>query len=135
MRLCACLGIGLHIVEPAGFVMTDRKLQRAGMDYIDKAALTRHVSVPAFLAFAKTAGRRLVAVETGVPLPYTAFAYRPDDLLMLGAESSGLPAHALAAADASVTIPMQPGVRSLNVALAAAMVVGEALRQTRGAAP
>lgn len=129
MRLCACLGIGLHIVEPAGFVMTDRKLRRAGMDYIDQAALTRHVDLAAFLGFAGALNRRLVAVETGTPLPYTEFAFRPDDLLLLGAEGSGLPARALDATDAAVTIPMRPGVRSLNVALAAAMVVGEALRQ------
>jgi tRNA (cytidine/uridine-2'-O-)-methyltransferase len=129
MRLCACLGIGLHIVEPAGFVMTDRKLRRAGMDYIDQAALTRHVDLAAFLAFAGAHNRRLVAVETGTALRYTAFAFRSDDLLLFGVEGSGLPDRAIAAADVAVTIPMRPGMRSLNVALAAAMVIGEAVRQ------
>ena len=132
MRLCACLDIALHIVEPAGFVMTDRKLRRAGMDYLDRAAVTHHMDFAGFLAFARDAGGRLIAVETGAPLPYTAFAFRPDDLLLFGAEGSGLPARALAASDAAVMIPMRAGERSLNVALAAAMVAGEALRQTGG---
>lgn len=129
LRLAACLDIGLHLVEPAGFLLSDRRLRRAGMDYAAKAALTRHASLEAFLAFARASRRRLVAVETGSPLAYTALAYRADDLLLLGAESCGLPARALAAAEATVTIPMRADARSLNVALAAAMVAGEALRQ------
>lgn len=132
MRLAAGLGVAMDLVEPCGFILDDRRLRRAGMDYLDQLDLTRHASWPAFLRD-RTAGR-LVLLTTRAAEPYTAFAYRSDDLLLLGRESAGVPQEVHAAADARVAIPLRPPARSLNVALAAAMVLGEALRQT-GAFP
>lgn len=129
-RLCACLGIRLTIIEPAGFTWDDSKLRRAGMDYLDVAAIHRSPSWEAFRG--QLAGRRLLLLSTRASTPYLDFAYRPDDVLLLGRESSGVPESVHASADARLIIPMVAGVRSLNVALAAAMVTGEALRQTRG---
>ncbi len=127
LRLAACFGLGADIVEPCGFVLTDKRLKRAGMDYLDAVALTRHTS---WAAFEATRTRRLVLLTTRAATPYTAFAFRPDDLLLLGRESAGVPAAVHAAADARVVIPIRQNQRSLNVAVAAAMVTGEALRQT-----
>ena len=132
MRLAAGLGVAMDLVEPCGFILDDRRLRRAGMDYLDHLDLTRHVSWSSFLR-ERTPGR-LVLLTTRAAVPYTAFAFRPDDLLVLGRESAGVPAHVHDAADARVVIPLRPPARSLNVALAAAMVLGEALRQT-GAFP
>jgi tRNA (cytidine/uridine-2'-O-)-methyltransferase len=129
-RLCACLGLTLTIIEPAGFLWDDSRLKRAGMDYLDIAAMRRSASWTAFQT--KTAGRRKLLLTTKAALPYTQFAFRPDDVLLLGRESSGVPEDVHEAVDARLTIPMQANARSLNVALAAAMVVGEALRQTQG---
>jgi tRNA (cytidine/uridine-2'-O-)-methyltransferase len=126
-RLCACLGLQLVIIEPAGFAWDDSKLRRAGMDYLDIAVIRRSASWPHFLA--ETQGRRKVLLTTKSALPYTAFAFMPDDILLLGRESAGVPEDVHAAADARLTVPMQTGARSLNVALACAMVTGEALRQ------
>lgn len=128
MRLAAALGIALDLVEPCGFVLDDRRLRRAGMDYLDHLDLSRHASWTTFLT-ARSPGR-LVLLTTGASVPYTAFGYRPDDLLIVGRESDGVPAEVAAAADHRVVIPLRPPARSLNVALAAAMVLGEALRQT-----
>ena len=129
LRLAACLGLPIDLIEPAGFVLSDRRLQRAGMDYVDLAPLTRHASWDAFEA-ARTG--RLVLLTTRAETPYTAYSFAPDDVLLLGRESAGVPDAVHAAADARVRVPMVPGARSLNVALAASMVLSEALRQTGG---
>jgi len=129
LRMCACFGLTCRIIEPAGFVMTESAFRRAGMDYLDRAAL---VSEPSWEAFRQsTAGRRKVLLTTRSTLPYWGFAFRPGDVLLMGRESSGVPAHVHEAAEARITIPMRPGMRSLNVALACAMAAGEALRQLR----
>jgi tRNA (cytidine/uridine-2'-O-)-methyltransferase len=127
LRLGACLGIAVDIIEPAGFVLGDRRLRRAGMDYLALAELRRHASWAGFLAERRG---RIVLLTTEAKLAYHRFAFRADDTLMLGSESAGVPAAVHAAADARLRVPMRPGLRSLNVALAAAMVLGEALRQT-----
>ena len=131
LRACACLGVDAAIIEPAGFPTSDRHFRRAGMDYLDRLRIDRHASWDAFEFWRAAHGRRLVLLTTRADLPYTRFAYRPGDVLMVGRESAGAPEEVHAAADARVTIPMQPGLRSLNVALSAAMVLGEALRQIR----
>jgi tRNA (cytidine/uridine-2'-O-)-methyltransferase len=130
LRMCACLGLTCRIIEPAGFVMSDSAFRRAGMDYLDKAALTTDASWSAFRE--ATAGRRSVLLTTRASLPYADFVFRPDDIILMGRESSGVPDHVHEAVEARITIPMRPGLRSLNVALACAMVTGEALRQTKG---
>jgi tRNA (cytidine/uridine-2'-O-)-methyltransferase len=126
MRLCACFGVGLDIIEPCGFPFSDSKLRRAGMDYMDLAAVARHASWQEFLA-AKTG--RLVLVETDGKVPYHKFAFAPYDVLILGRESAGVPREVYDAVDESVYIPQAQG-RSLNVALAASITLSEALRQT-----
>ncbi|MCX8996591.1 tRNA (cytidine(34)-2'-O)-methyltransferase [Rhizobiaceae bacterium BDR2-2] len=130
LRLGACLGIGVDIIEPAGFVLSDANLRRAGMDYIAKAALTRHVSWKTFEEWRAPTARRIVLASTKAALPYTDFAFRADDILLFGRESAGVPDDVHEKADARILIPMQPGQRSLNVAVSAAMIAGEALRQT-----
>ena len=129
LRLCACLGLEAAIVEPAGFPTSDRHFRRAGMDYLDQVRVARHASFAAFEAWRSSAGRRLVLLTTRASLPYTRAAFAPGDLLMVGRESAGVPDEVHAAADLAVTIPMRAPARSLNVAVAAAMVIGEALRQ------
>lgn len=131
LRACACLGIGAAIIEPAGFLVSDRNFRRSGMDYLDRLAIERHVSWSAFEDWRAAAGRRLVLLTTQGSVPYTQFSFAPGDVLLVGRESLGAPPEVHAAADARVAIPMQPGMRSLNVAFCAAMVVGEALRQIR----
>ncbi|MGQ9371871.1 tRNA (cytidine(34)-2'-O)-methyltransferase [Azospirillum sp. ST 5-10] len=128
MRLCAALGVPMDIVEPCGFLLDDRRLRRAGMDYLDHLDLTRHSSWEAYRR--ADAPGRLVLLTTHGAIPYTAFAFRVDDRLMVGSESAGAPEAVHAAAAARVVIPLRPPARSLNVAIAAAMVLGEALRQT-----
>ncbi len=132
LRLGACLDVPVDVIEPCGFVFADKYFCRAGMDYLDRVNLTRHLSWPAFLAARRESGARLVLLTTGALMPYTAFNFKPGDALVLGRESSGLPEAVHAAAEARVKVPMGAGMRSLNVAVAAAMVLGEALRQTRG---
>jgi tRNA (cytidine/uridine-2'-O-)-methyltransferase len=129
VRLGACLGVPVDIIEPCGFVLSDRRLRRAGMDYLDSAALARHESWAAFRASHDPAAR-LVLLTTAATMPYHHFAFRRDDTIVLGRESAGVPPEVHAASAARLLIPMRPGMRSLNVALAAAMVLGEALRQT-----
>jgi tRNA (cytidine/uridine-2'-O-)-methyltransferase len=133
MRLCACLDVPMELVEPCGFLLSDRHLRRAGMDYLDHLRLNRHRSFAAFEAWRRQAlpGARLVLLSTRGEAAYQDFAYRPNDLLMVGRESAGAPEAVHRAADARLKVPLAPGRRSLNVALAAAMVLGEALRQTR----
>jgi len=129
LRLCACLGIQAHIIEPAGFPVSDRTFRRAGMDYLDQVTLTRHVSWTAFEQWRRDEKHDLVLLTTAVPTSYLDHRYHADTVLMFGRESAGVPEAVHAAADARLTIPMRPGLRSLNVAMACAMVVGEALRQ------
>jgi tRNA (cytidine/uridine-2'-O-)-methyltransferase len=129
LRLCACLGMSAHIIEPAGFPVTDRAFRRAGMDYLDVVDLTRHASFDAFETWRGEGGGRLVLLTTTATQSYLDFAYRDSDVLLLGRESAGVPEPVHAAADARLCIPIRPALRSLNVAMAAAMVAGEALRQ------
>lgn len=128
LRLAACLGLAVDVIEPCGFLLDDRRLRRSGMDYLAGVEWTRHRSWREFLAARRD--RRLVLLTTCGNMSHLDLAYRPDDVLLLGRESAGAPPEVHAAAAAGVRIPMAPGNRSLNVAVAAAIVVGEALRQT-----
>lgn len=132
LRLCACMGVEAHVIGPAGFDLSDRALKRAGLDYLAHVDLTRHASWDDFLAqrSAETDGGRLVLLTTQAELRYTDYRFEAADTLLLGRESAGVPDTVHAAADARVRIPVRPGLRSLNVAVSAAMVMGEALRQT-----
>ncbi|PPQ44412.1 tRNA (cytidine(34)-2'-O)-methyltransferase [Rhodopseudomonas palustris] len=131
LRFCACLNVEAHIIEPAGFPTSDRHFRRSGMDYLDQVSIVRHDSWLKFEQWRKTAGWRLILLTTKGERPYFEQRYQPTDVLMLGRESAGVPDDVAAAADARVVIPMQPGLRSLNIAMAAAVVTGEALRQTQ----
>lgn len=133
LRTCACLGVGADLVEPAGFPTADRNFRRAGMDYLAALDLRRHASFAAFEAWraAELPRPRLVLLTTAAEADYRDVAFRPGDVLMVGRESAGAPAEVHDAADLRLTVPMRPGFRSLNVAVAAAMVLGEALRQLR----
>ena len=128
IRLGACLGVGVDIIEPCGFLFDDKKLRRAGMDYIELAEVVRHASWRAFLE--ARAGARLVLLTTKADEVYLDFAFRADDVLLLGRESEGVPHEVHERADARLRIPLK--ARSLNVAQAGAMVLAEALRQTQG---
>lgn len=130
MRLCACLGVGMDVIEPCGFLWDDKKIKRSAMDYIAGLDLARHSGWDAFLA--ARAGARLVLLTTRGDMPYLDFTFRPDDILLVGRESAGVPDDVHNRADARIIVPMRPGMRSLNVINAAAMVTGEALRQTKG---
>src|SRR5690349_14452854 len=132
LRLAACLGVEAHIIEPAGFPTSDRAFRRAGMDYLDQVAIIRHTSWQAFEDWRRPAAARLLLFSTGATASYLDHAYRPDDILVFGRESAGVPEAVHQAADARLRIPMQPGLRSINVAMAAAMALGEAMRQTNG---
>jgi len=129
LRFAACLGLGVDIIEPAGFPLSDKALKRAGMDYLEMAALTRHVDWNAFEDRRKKDGRRLVLLSTKAATPYTNFSFADGDMLLFGRESAGVPDPVHQAADARLTIPMQGSARSINVALSVAMVAGEAVRQ------
>ncbi|WP_089174340.1 TrmH family RNA methyltransferase [Bosea sp. AS-1] len=132
LRMAACLGLGVDIVEPAAFDVSDRHFRRSGMDYLERAAVMRHDSFRTFEEWRRAEGRRLVLAETDGATALPDFAFRPSDIVMVGRESAGVTAEVRNAAGASLHIPMRPGLRSINVALAAAMVMGEALRQTGG---
>jgi len=132
LRLAACLGVEAHIVEPAGFPISDRAFRRAGMDYLDQVEIIRHASWTAFDAWRRAERLRLVLFTTAAAASYLDHAYRPGDILMFGRESSGVPDAVHQAADARLLVPMRPGLRSINVAMAAAMAIGEAMRQTNG---
>ncbi len=132
LRLGACLGLAVDIVEPAGFDHSDRALKRAGMDYLEIAALTRHIDFARFDAWRRGEGRRLVLFTTRGDLPYTGFSFAEGDVLLFGRESAGVPDHVHERSDARLLIPMPGGGRSLNLAMAAAMAAGEAVRQLRG---
>jgi tRNA (cytidine/uridine-2'-O-)-methyltransferase len=129
LRLCACLGVTAHIIEPAGFPVSDRAFRRAGMDYLDHVALRRHASWAAFEAWRRAERLKLALFTTRGAISYLDHRYG-DEVMLFGRESSGVPDEVHAAADARLTIPMRPGLRSLNVAMACAIAVGEALRQT-----
>ncbi|CDZ69611.1 TRNA (cytidine(34)-2'-O)-methyltransferase [Neorhizobium galegae bv. orientalis] len=129
LRLAACLGLSVDIIEPAGFDISDRNLKRSGMDYLDSVTLARHINWQRFEEWRKANGRRVVLASTKAALPYTRFEFQPDDILLFGRESAGVPDHVHEAADARILIPMVEGQRSINVAMSAAMIAGEALRQ------
>jgi len=134
LRTCACLGVDAAIIGPAGFPAADRDFRRAGMDYLDQVAITRHVSFAAFLdwrARLADAGdrRRLVLLSTRANRSYADYRYHPGDVLLVGRESAGVPEDVFNSVDDAVCIRMRPGARSLNVAVSAAIVMSEALRQ------
>jgi len=135
LRLCACLGMTAHIIEPAGFATSDRAFRRAGMDYLDAVSLMRHASWRHFEDWRQREGHRVALFTTAGTVPYLDYRFAPDDILLFGRESAGVPAEVHAMADARLVIPMRPGLRSLNVAIAAALAAGEALRQTGGVPP
>jgi tRNA (cytidine/uridine-2'-O-)-methyltransferase len=132
LRLAACLGVAVDVIAPTGFDMTDRALRRAGLDYLAHVEILHHPGFAEFQEARRRSGSRLVLLTTRAGLPYTSFAYEATDTLIVGRESAGVPEAVHQAADASVRIPIRPGLRSLNVAVAAAMALGEALRQTGG---
>jgi len=132
LRLAACFGVTAHIIEPAGFPVTDAAFRRAGMDYLDRVQIVRHISWPVFADWRRASGARLLLFTTAASERHIDAAYRPDDILLFGRESAGVPEAVHQAADRRLTIPMRPGLRSLNVAVAVAMALGEALRQTDG---
>jgi tRNA (cytidine/uridine-2'-O-)-methyltransferase len=130
LRLCACMGVAAHIIEPAGFPISDRHFRRAGMDYLDQVNWRRHDSWAKFEAWRRLEGHRLLLLTTKGVTPYLDFRYQASDILLLGRETAGVPESVTDAADAQLVIPIQGGLRSLNVAMAAAIALGEALRQT-----
>ncbi|KQT45137.1 tRNA methyltransferase [Aureimonas sp. Leaf454] len=133
LRLGACLGLDVAMIEPAGFDLSDRALKRAGMDYLAMARLTRHLTFGHFEDWRRSGARRLVLFTTAGDRPYTRTTFEADDVLLFGRESAGVPAEIHDRADLRVTIPMETGARSLNLAVAVGMAAGEALRQTRWA--
>lgn len=132
IRMAACLGVAVDIVEPAAFDVSERNFRRSGMDYLERAAVSRHISFATFDRWRRDAGYRLILAETDGPTRHLDFAFAPGDIVMLGRESAGVAPEVYAAADAVVHVPMRPGLRSLNVAIAGALVLGEALRQIGG---
>lgn len=132
IRLTACLGVGLHIIEPCGFLLNDKQLKRVAMDYAVQADLRRHISWQKFLDYNQEQGGRLILLSSKAETAHTDFIFTEGDMLLLGRESSGVPDYVADVVDAKVKVPMYGKARSLNVALAAAMVLGEGLRQTNG---
>ena len=130
LRLAACMDIGVDIVEPCGFVLDDKRMRRAGMDYLHRVDLVRHMSWAAFYNDKREKGGRILLLSTKAAHIYTDFDYRVDDTLLLGRESAGVPDDVHDACDERLIIPMAQGMRSLNVAVSGAMVLGESLRQT-----
>ena len=128
IRLGACLGAGVDVIEPCGFLFSDRALKRAAMDYLDLAEIVRHDSWSSFLG--RLGNERIVLLTTKASVVYTAVAYRESDVLLVGRETSGVPEPVHQRADLRVRIPQRPDTRSLNVAQAGAIVLSEALRQT-----
>ncbi len=132
LRLCACLNVEAHIIEPAGFPVTDRHFRRAGMDYLDQVTIMRHDSWSKFEQWRSANGCRLVLFSTKGARPYLDYRYANNDILLFGRESAGVTDEVAAIADERLVIPIASGMRSLNVAMAVAMALGEALRQTGG---
>jgi tRNA (cytidine/uridine-2'-O-)-methyltransferase len=135
LRLCACLGVDAHLIEPAGFPITDRAFRRAGMDYLDQVAIVRHASWAAFDDWRRAGGWRVALFTTQASASYLDHDFSDRDILLFGRESAGVPANVADAADVRLRIPMREGLRSLNIAMATAMAAGEAIRQTRGRNP
>lgn len=129
MRLCACLDIGLDIIEPCGFLWDEKKIRRAGMDYIEMLEYARHSSWEIFESLAKENGKRLVLLTTKTDHAYTGFSFDRNDILIAGRESAGVPECVHNRAEAKITIPMKNGARSINVVNSLAMITGEAIRQ------
>ncbi|MFM9852330.1 MAG: tRNA (cytidine(34)-2'-O)-methyltransferase [Sphingomonadaceae bacterium] len=129
LRLSACFMVAVDIIEPCGFPFSDKRLRRAGMDYIDHVQLTRHND---WDSFARAAPGRIILLSSKASLRLPDFAFAPDDTLLLGQESAGVPPEIRAACDGAVRIPLSPHVRSLNVAVAAGIALSEGLRQTGG---
>lgn len=132
VRLAACLGVAVDIVEPAGFDVSDRNFRRSGMDYLDRVEIVRHPSWRAFDVWRREKGFRLVLATTQGATPHVDFPFAAGDAIVMGRESSGAPDYVHEAADARVRVPLRPGMRSLNVAVCAGMILGEALRRTGG---
>lgn len=132
LRLGACLDVPVHVIEPCGFPFSVKALKRSGLDYLDHATIHRHDDWDKFV---DAAPGRIILLTTKADRPYTHMTFQPGDSLLLGQESAGAPPHVHERADARLSIPMQQGMRSLNIAVAAAMVLGEALRQLRWPAP
>jgi tRNA (cytidine/uridine-2'-O-)-methyltransferase len=132
LRLAACLALEAHLIEPAGFPVSDRAFRRAGMDYLDQVALTRHPSWAEFERWRAGEGLRIVLFTTAATASYLDHRYEPRDILLFGRESAGVPDEVHRAAAVRLRIPMRGGLRSLNVAMTCAMAVGEALRQRGG---
>jgi tRNA (cytidine/uridine-2'-O-)-methyltransferase len=130
MRLTACLDVTLHIIEPCGFPLNDRRIRQSGLDYVDRARWSRHSSFAAFDSERCEAGRRLLLLTTRSSRPYHEVSFRSDDVLIVGSERHGAPDWLHAAADLRLLVPMAAGLRSLNLVTAATLVLGEALRQT-----
>ncbi len=131
LRLAACLGLEAHLIEPAGFPVSDRAFRRAGMDYLDQVTLIRHPSWPDFARWREAHGLRLVLFTTKAATSYLDYRYEPKDILLFGRESAGVPDYVHDSAEVRLRIPIRAGMRSLNVAMTCAMAVGEALRQER----
>lgn len=129
IRTAACLGLSVDLIEPCGFVVSDRHFRRAGLDYLARATIERFANWEVFRA-KRQPQARLVLLTTRASCTYTRFTFREDDILLVGRETGGVPGEVHAQVDARITIPMQPPARALNVAVALAMVLGEALRQT-----
>ena len=130
LRLCACLGVEAHIIEPAGFPVTDRAFRRAGMDYLDRVTIVRHDSWDKFEAWRRREQLTLILMTTAGGRSFLDHAYRENQVLLFGRESAGVPQAVHDAADVRLRVPMAGGLRSLNVAMTVALVAGEALRQT-----
>jgi tRNA (cytidine/uridine-2'-O-)-methyltransferase len=131
LRTAACLGVAVDVIAPVGFDIADRALRRAGLDYLQHVEIERHASFESFDEWRRARGARLVLLTTRAKQTYTDFQFRPGDVLLAGRESGGVPEAVHATAEARICIPLRPGLRSLNVAVAVAIVLGEALRQTR----
>jgi tRNA (cytidine/uridine-2'-O-)-methyltransferase len=131
MRLSACFGMVLHIIEPCGFPLDDKRIKRAGMDYIAHVVWQRHASWEAFYDWSREHNKRLLLLTTKASEPYDRLNYQANDILLFGRESAGVPEHVHAAVDGRLTIPMHQDVRSLNLAMSAAIVSGEVMRQLR----
>ena len=130
LRFCACMNLGVDIIEPCGFIWDDRRLRRAGLDYIDRVDLNRHLNWENFFTH-HPPPQRIILCSTKATTRYTDFTFHPNDILLFGRESAGVPNHVHAAVDARLCVPMAPGLRALNVAVCASMIAGEAMRQTR----
>lgn len=130
LRTCACLGLEAHIIEPAGFPVTDRAFRRAGMDYLDRVIIVRHASFPDFQDWRRNERLTLVLMTTATDRNYLDHAFKDDQIVLFGRESAGVPQAVHDTAEVRLRIPVAEGLRSLNIAVSVAMVAGEALRQT-----